>query len=129
MFIAAESCMLPENLSSLASCRRVVRLLSSLRSFIRSTIDFRQSRSSDEAAASLSMTAATSTGVGAAGAAFAVVLDAGGVDAGAGAALAAAPGLAPAGGTADAELVAVAPPRIDDMMFPNTDILLRSDCL
>jgi len=92
------------------------------------------------------MTAATSTGVGAAGAAFAVVLDAGGVDAGAGAALAAAPGLAPAGGpagaelaaalglapaggTADAELVAVAPPRIDDMMFPNTDILLRSDCL
>jgi len=74
------------------------------------------------------MTAATSTGVGAAGAAFAVVLDAGGVDAGAGAALAAAPGLAPAGG-GDAERAEAAPPKIDDMMFPNTDILLRSDCL
>jgi hypothetical protein len=86
------------------------------------------------------MTAATSTGVGAAGADFAVGLDPGGLAEGAGAALAAAPaggpagaelaaapGLAPAGG-GDAERAEAAPPKIDDMMFPNTDILVRSDC-
>src|SRR5262245_28440738 len=133
-FIAAESFMLPVEWSSVASSLRAARLLSSLRSFIKSTIDLRQSRSSGDASASLSMTAAISTWVagddaappGGPAAACAPVLGEAGAERADGELAAAGLGGAALVG---AGLAAAAPPKIDDMMLPNTDIFCYSQCV
>src|SRR5689334_11782172 len=61
MFIEAESFVSPPYFNSPASCLRCSRLLSTSSSFIRSTIERRQSSFCGFAAASWSITAATST--------------------------------------------------------------------
>src|SRR5262245_41609352 len=126
MFIAAESFWLPVKCSSSASCLRAARLLSIFSSFIKSTIECRQSRSSSDSSASLSMTAATSTCALVGGDPLAC--------AAAGADEVGAPGCAAAagdatGGEAGAGAAFAGPPKIDDMMVPNTLMAaLRCPC-
>src|SRR5215472_4825580 len=62
IFIDAESFVSPLKFNSWASSLRAAMLLSRFRSFIRSTIDLRQSSFSLDRAARLSMIAVTSTG-------------------------------------------------------------------
>jgi hypothetical protein len=60
-FMAAESLVSPVYSNSLASCLRAVRLLSSPKAFIKSTIEVLHASFSPVAAAALSTIAATST--------------------------------------------------------------------
>src|SRR5262245_40958789 len=97
----------------LASSLRAARLLSRLTSFIKSTIDFRQSSLSGDCAARLSMIAATSTGavgepVGVAGAAAGAAEEVGG---------------APAGAVVGAAAADDERPNMADIMLPKTLIV------
>src|SRR5262245_13947330 len=117
MFIAAESLVSPVYCSSPASCLRAARPLSNLSSFIKSTIECRQSRSSSVSSASLSMTAATSTCALVGGGPLGCVA-AGAEEAGC-AAAGAEGGPAEEGGEAGGGAACAGPPKIDDMMLPN----------
>src|SRR3954469_25066710 len=97
MFMAAESFMSPLYLSSCASCLRADRLLSRSRTFIRSTIDLRQSSFSFFCPARLVRTAPTSTD---AAPVLAGAADGAGVAEAVAVAVGAAAGLAPAVGAA-----------------------------
>src|SRR6516225_7167268 len=114
IFIDAESFVSPLKFNSWASSLRAARLLSRFKSFIRSTIDLRQSSFSLDRAARLSMIAVTSTGAAEAAAGAEAGGCAGaGADCGGGAA-----GVAPG---ADAGVAAAAEdewPNIADMIFP-----------
>src|SRR5262245_6150642 len=117
MFIVAESLVLPVYCNSSASCLRAARLLSNLSSFIKSTIECRQSKSSSDSSASLSMTAATSVCALVGG--DAVRCAAAGAEE-AGCAAAGAEGDATEDGCeAGGGAACAGPPKIDDMMLPN----------